>query len=79
MRADGMTGGHANELGLYSMVTPSENLANASSESDMSSFVLRTWLQTKEIEEALDAHTCEVERAFLFHGREYLSRFVVLL
>lgn len=76
MRADGISGAHTNELGLYSLVTPEGNLTNASPESDMSSFVMRTWLQTKEIEEALDAHTCGVERAFLFHGREHLSTFV---
>ncbi|KDQ62535.1 hypothetical protein JAAARDRAFT_189840 [Jaapia argillacea MUCL 33604] len=35
-------------------------------------FAMTAWLETDFIEEALDRHTCDMERAFLFQGREYL-------
>ncbi|KAH9993706.1 hypothetical protein BJV74DRAFT_760416, partial [Russula compacta] len=39
---------------------------------DISVFAMRTWMETEAIEEALNRHTCGVERAFFFHGREFL-------
>jgi len=33
---------------------------------------MNAWLESEAIERALDAHTCNVERAFIYHGREYL-------
>lgn len=35
-------------------------------------FAQSVWLEADAIERALDAHTCQTERAFLFQGREYL-------
>ena len=37
-------------------------------------FAVAAWLEADRIEHALDAHTCGIERAFLFHGREYLFK-----
>jgi len=44
----------------------------ATVEADKADFAMRTWLETEAIEEALKKHTCGVERAFMFLGREYL-------
>lgn len=33
---------------------------------------MRAWFETEEIEKALQWHTCDVEKAFMYHGREYL-------
>ncbi|EJC99066.1 uncharacterized protein FOMMEDRAFT_95074, partial [Fomitiporia mediterranea MF3/22] len=35
-------------------------------------FAQSVWLEADAIENALDGHTCNTERAFLYHGREYL-------
>ncbi|KAI0345770.1 hypothetical protein BDW22DRAFT_911768 [Trametopsis cervina] len=35
-------------------------------------FAVSAWLEVDNIEKALDLHTCGIERAFLFQGREYL-------
>ena len=45
---------------------------------DMSVFAMRTWMETEAIEEALNQHTCGIERAFFFHGREFLFKYVAL-
>ena len=45
---------------------------------DMSVFAMRAWMETEAIEEALKQHTCSVERAFFFHPRELLFKYVVL-
>ncbi|KAJ7108623.1 hypothetical protein C8R44DRAFT_636323 [Mycena epipterygia] len=39
---------------------------------DKGQFAIKAWLETDAIEEALNRHTCDIERAFLFLGREYL-------
>ncbi|KAA1468777.1 hypothetical protein DENSPDRAFT_915286 [Dentipellis sp. KUC8613] len=41
-------------------------------DTENSEFAMRAWLETEEIEKALNRHTCGVERAFMFVGREYL-------
>ena len=41
-----------------------------------SSFAMNAWLESEAIERALNAHTCNVERAFIYHGREYLFKCV---
>jgi hypothetical protein len=64
------------ETGLYSLYStssPYETRSITISEAEVADFTVKAWLQTREIEEALDAHTCNLERAYLFHGREYLS------
>jgi hypothetical protein len=40
------------------------------------SFAMRAWLETEAIERALNAHTCNVERALIYYGREYLFKCV---
>lgn len=39
---------------------------------DRTEFAMRTWMETEAIEKALQLHTCGIERAFMFHGREFL-------
>jgi len=39
---------------------------------DKSRFGMTAWLEVDDLEKALNAHTCGLERAFLFQGREYL-------
>jgi len=41
---------------------------------EMAQFTMRAWLETVEIEKKLNSHTCATEKAFLFHGREYLFK-----
>lgn len=70
------SGDDLDEAGLYSLSSVSnryESRPIAISEAEFADFTIKAWLQTREIEEALDAHTCNLERAYLFHGREYLS------
>ncbi|KAF9267309.1 hypothetical protein L218DRAFT_855595 [Marasmius fiardii PR-910] len=35
-------------------------------------FAIKSWLEADHIEAALNRHTCGIEKAFLFQGREYL-------
>ena len=37
---------------------------------------MRTWMETEEIEKALQQHTCGIERAFMYNGREFLFKYV---
>lgn len=37
-------------------------------------FGMTAWLEVDALEEALNAHNCGLERAFLFQGREYLFK-----
>ncbi|KAJ6585157.1 hypothetical protein B0H19DRAFT_1108565 [Mycena capillaripes] len=39
---------------------------------DKGQFAIKAWLEADAIEEALNRHTCGIERAFIFHGREYI-------
>jgi hypothetical protein len=39
---------------------------------DRSNFAMQAWVETEEIEKALKWHTCGVEGAFMYHGREIL-------
>ncbi|KAI0060933.1 hypothetical protein BV25DRAFT_1857983 [Artomyces pyxidatus] len=42
------------------------------SDGERSAFAMRAWLESEEIEEMLTRHTCGVERAYMYVGREYL-------
>jgi hypothetical protein len=44
------------------------------SDLDRRDFAMRAWIETEAIEEALEWHTCSIERAFMFNGREYLFK-----
>ena len=37
-------------------------------------FAIKSWLEADRIEEALNRHTCGIEKAFIFQGREYLFK-----
>lgn len=37
-------------------------------------FAMRAWLEGDNLECALNNHTCEIERAFIFQAREYLFK-----
>ena len=39
-------------------------------------FAMRAWFETEAIEKALEWHTCSIERAYMFHGREFLFKYV---
>ncbi|VDB94213.1 unnamed protein product [Peniophora sp. CBMAI 1063] len=41
-------------------------------DSEIAAFAMKAWLETEAIEKALNVHTCSVEPAMLYHGREYL-------
>lgn len=42
------------------------------SDSDKATFAVNAWIESTVIEEALDAHTCGCDQAFLFQGKEFL-------
>lgn len=44
------------------------------SDGEKAQFAVTAWLEIDRIEEALNSHTCGIERAFLFQGREYLFK-----
>jgi len=44
----------------------------STSDPDRRDFAMRAWHETEAIEKALQWHTCSVERAFMYHGREFL-------
>lgn len=41
-------------------------------------FAVKAWLETDVIETALNKHTCAIEKAYIFQGREYLFKWVAL-
>jgi hypothetical protein len=44
------------------------------SDFNRSDFAMRAWFETEAIEKALQRHTCSIERAFMYHGREILFK-----
>ncbi|KAK7469383.1 hypothetical protein VKT23_003858 [Stygiomarasmius scandens] len=42
------------------------------SDDEKAQFAYKAWLEADAIEEALNKHTCDIEKAFIFQGREYL-------
>lgn len=44
------------------------------SKAEIARFALDAWLEADVLEAALDSHGCDLERAFLFQGREYLFK-----
>ncbi|TFK52485.1 hypothetical protein OE88DRAFT_1795692 [Heliocybe sulcata] len=45
---------------------------NTASYGQKAQFAMRAWLFADAIEDALNRHTCDMEKAFLYAGREYL-------
>jgi hypothetical protein len=43
-------------------------------ESEKAHFGVSAWLEADAIESALNKHTCDLERNFIYAGREYLFR-----
>lgn len=64
---------------LYANINPVASHQGAISDSELAGFAMKAWLQAEEMEAALNKHTCNLERAFLFQGREFLSRYVPVL
>jgi hypothetical protein len=42
-------------------------------------FAMKAWLEADTLEQALNKHTCDIERGFIFQGREYLFKYVFTL
>lgn len=43
-------------------------------DTDKAQFAVKTWLEADALEAALNKHTCGIERAFIFQGREYIFK-----
>ena len=37
-------------------------------------FAMKAWLEADSLEQALNRHTCSLERAFIFQAREYIFK-----
>jgi hypothetical protein len=61
---------------LYTGPISPRSQKGSGSNTDLAAFAVKAWLQTEEMETALSKHTCGLERASLFAGREYLSTYV---
>lgn len=46
----------------------------SATEAEMARFGVDAWLEADMLEKAFDAHTCDLEKSFLFQGREYLFK-----
>jgi len=42
------------------------------SDSEKAQFAMTAWLESYAIDDALNKHTCDIERSYMFLGREYL-------
>lgn len=41
---------------------------------DKSQFAVKAWLEADSLEDALNRHTCAIERASIFQAREYIFK-----
>jgi hypothetical protein len=37
-------------------------------------YAIATWMESCELDDLLDKHTCDMERAYIFIGREFLYK-----
>lgn len=37
-------------------------------------YAMTAWMESCELDDLLDKHTCDMERAFIFIGREFLYK-----
>lgn len=44
------------------------------SEPEKAQFAMAAWLELDGIERALNAHTCDLEKSFMFQGREIIFK-----
>ena len=42
--------------------------------SDPVKYAMAAWVESCELDDLLDEHTCDAERAFIFVGREFLYK-----
>lgn len=40
-------------------------------------FAMSAWMEADYLEQALSRHTCNLERAYIYQGREYLFKFAL--
>lgn len=43
-------------------------------DSDKAQFAIKAWLEADAIENALNRHTCDIERNFIYQGREFIFK-----
>jgi hypothetical protein len=43
-------------------------------DADKAQFATRAWLEADALEIALNKHTCQIERAFIYQAREYIFK-----
>ncbi|KDR82669.1 hypothetical protein GALMADRAFT_275797 [Galerina marginata CBS 339.88] len=46
--------------------------SNIATDNDKAQFAVKAWLEADSLEQALNRHTCSIERAFIFQAREYI-------
>jgi hypothetical protein len=46
----------------------------SATDAEKAQFAVTAWLEADALEEALNKHTCGIERAFIFNGRESLFK-----
>lgn len=44
------------------------------SDAEKARYAMTTWLETEEIENALNQHTCDIEKSVMYTGREILFK-----
>jgi len=44
---------------------------------DKAHFAVKAWLEADALEDALNKHTCGIEKAFIFQAREYIFKYAV--
>lgn len=48
--------------------------AEGALDADKAQFAVKAWLEADALEASLNKHTCGIERAFIFIGREYIFK-----
>jgi hypothetical protein len=46
-------------------------------DAEKAEFAVNAWIEADNLEAALNRHTCDIEKAMLFQGREYLFKSVI--
>lgn len=47
---------------------------NTITDNEKAQFAMKAWLEADSLEQALNCHTCALERAFIFQAREYIFK-----
>jgi len=48
--------------------------SNVATKNDKAQFAVKAWLEADSLEQALNRHTCAIERAFIYQAREYIFK-----